>query len=77
MSNEELTRKALALPLSDRIDLAQALWHSIEELAEDRDNAEERKALEQARKRDRELASGAVEGRTHQQVMEAARRALR
>lgn len=77
MSNEELTRKALALPLPDRIDLAQALWHSIEELAEDEDNAEERKALEQARKRDRELASGAVEGRTHQQVMEAARRAIR
>lgn len=77
MSNEELTRKALALPLSDRIDLAQALWHSIEELAADEDNPEERKALEQARKRDRELASGAVEGRTHQQVMEAARRALR
>lgn len=37
------------------------------------DKAEEQEALKQARKRDEELASGAVEGRTHQQVIEAAR----
>ena len=77
MSNEELTQKVLALPLPDRIDLAQALWQSIDETGEDDGNTEERKALEQAKRRDRELATGMVEGRSHQQVMEAARRALR
>lgn len=77
MSNEELTQKVLALPLSDRIDLAQALWQSIEEGPEVDGSAEERDAVERARRRDRELATGAVEGRSHEQVMEAARRALR
>jgi putative addiction module component (TIGR02574 family) len=77
MSNEELTQKVLALPLPERIDLAQALWQSIDEMREDDVNAEERKALELAKRRDRELTMGAVEGRSHQQVMEAARRALR
>ena len=77
MSNEELIQKVLALPLSDRIDLVQVLWQSIEEGLEVDVDAEEREAVKQARRRDRELATGAVDGRSHQQVMEAARRALR
>jgi len=77
MSNEELTQKVLALPLSDRIDLAQALWQSIDEEPGVGGGAEEREAVDQAKRRDRELATGAVEGRSHEQVMEAARRALR
>lgn len=40
------------------------------------DKTEEQEALKQARRRDRELAAGTVEGCTHQQVMEAARRAF-
>jgi putative addiction module component (TIGR02574 family) len=75
MSNEHLTRDALALPLAERVALAQALWQSIDdepggEAADD----EERDAVDLAHQRDRELASGAVAGRTHEQVMEAARR---
>ncbi|MFL6293566.1 MAG: addiction module protein, partial [Thermoanaerobaculia bacterium] len=71
------TQKVLALPLPDRIDLAQALWQSIDEAREGDANAEEREAVEQARRRDRELSAGTVEGRSHQQVMKAARQALR
>lgn len=77
MSNEELTQKVLALPLPDRIDLAQTLWQSIEEEPEVDGSAEEREAIEKAKRRDRELATGTVEGRSHEQVMEAARRTLR
>jgi putative addiction module component (TIGR02574 family) len=74
MSDEEL-RQLLSLPLPERIDLAQALWQSIHEepgVGPD----EERQAVDLARTRDAQLASGAVPGRTHEQVMEAARRAL-
>jgi hypothetical protein len=63
MSNQELTQKVLSLPLTDRVELAQALWESIDEgvaadLADLR--GEERDAVELARKRDRELAAGRV-----------------
>lgn len=37
----------------------------------------EREVIERAKKRDLELQTGAVVGRSHQQVMEEARRALR
>jgi len=85
MSNQELTQKVLSLPLTDRVELAQALWESIDEgaaadavaAADTADTATEvREAVDLARKRDRDLATGRVAGRTHQQVMEAARRAL-
>jgi hypothetical protein len=77
MSNEELTQKALALPLAERVSLAQTLWESIEESTDSGIADGEREAVEQAKSRDRELAVGAVEGRSHEQVLEAARRALR
>ena len=77
MSNEELTQKVLALSLPDRVSLVQTLWESIYGGPDSDATAEEREAIEQAKKRDRELASGAVSGRSHRQVMEAARRALR
>lgn len=66
----------LELPLPERVALAQALWQSIDEDPGPDATDEEREALEQARKRDAELSSGLVAGRTHQQVMEAARRIL-
>jgi hypothetical protein len=77
MSNEELTQIVLELPLPDRVKLAQALWKSIDDGSEITAPEEEREAIEQAKRRDRELSTGEVVGRSHQQVMEAARRALR
>ncbi|MES2661232.1 MAG: addiction module protein [Verrucomicrobiota bacterium] len=73
MSTKELAAEAIALPLSDRVSLAQALWQSIEtNLAE----VSEQEAVREAIRRDSELESGAVIGRTHEEVMDAARKAI-
>ena len=77
MSTNQLTAKALALPLKQRIGLAQALWLSIDRRLPAQLDGTEATALIASRRRDEELASGDVVGRTHQQVMAAARKALR
>ena len=71
MSTEQLIADAMALPLSERVSLAQALWESIDAGLQDTD---EHAALADAIRRDQELSSGQVAGRTHEEVMEAARR---
>jgi len=73
MSTQQLTSEAMALPIAERVSLAQALWQSIDEglVA-----AKEREAVAEARRRDEELSSGKVIGRTHDEVMQAARRAV-
>lgn len=73
MSTQELTTEAMALPLAERVSLAQALWQSIDAGLAD---ADEREAVREALRRDQELSSGEVAGRTHEEVMQAARRAL-
>jgi putative addiction module component (TIGR02574 family) len=73
MSAHELKQEAMALPLSERVTLAQALWESIDAGLPDTD---EKTAVREAIRRDQELSSGAVTGRTHEEVMQAARRAL-
>ena len=73
MSTQELKREAMALPLSERVSLAQALWESINAGLADTD---EQGALREAIRRDQELSSGVVVGRTHEQVMQAAHRAI-
>ena len=73
MSSEELTSKAMALPLAERVSLAQVLWESIEAGLEETD---ESLALKDAIRRDEELSSGKVSGRSHEEVMRAARRAI-
>jgi hypothetical protein len=73
MSTEQLQAEALSLPLVDRVSLAQALWQSIDAGLPD---AEHRAAIRESVRRDEELSSGAVAGRSHQEVMRAAQRAL-
>ncbi len=73
MSTEQLIAEAMALPLSERVSLAQALWESIDAGLLDTD---ERAAVAEAIRRDKELSSGRVAGRTHEEVMQAARRAI-
>lgn len=63
----------MALPLSERVSLAQTLWQSIDAGLADTD---ENDAVREAIRRDEELSSGAVLGRTHDDVMQAARRAI-
>jgi putative addiction module component (TIGR02574 family) len=70
---QQLLAEAMALPLADRVSLAQALWESIDAGLPDVD---ERSAVAAAIQRDQELSSGKVTGRTHEEVMETARRAL-
>ncbi len=66
----------MALPLAERVALAQTLWQSIRD-ANAKPVAEEVNwAIEEAAKRDAELSSGAVIGRTHEQVMRAARKSI-
>lgn len=73
MSTQQLTTEAMALPLSERVSLAQTLWQSIDAgLA----GTDDREGLGEAIRRDQELSSGAVVGRAHDEVMKAARRAI-
>jgi len=62
----------MALPLAERVSLAQALWQSINL---DLPDGNEPTALDVAIRRDQELSSGKVTGRSHDAVMKAARRA--
>jgi putative addiction module component (TIGR02574 family) len=73
MSTEQLKQEAMSLPISERVSLAQALWESINAGLVDTD---EQAAVREAARRDQELSSGTVSGRTHEQVMQAARRAI-
>lgn len=73
MTTEQLISDAMALPLSERVSLAQALWESIDAGLQ---HADEKTAISDAARRDAELSSGEVTGRTHDEVMQAARRAL-
>lgn len=76
MSTKQLTEKAMALPLPERVTLAQSLWQSIGGGNTGRGADMEHDALEQADQRDLEIASGRVKGRTHEQVMKAARKSI-
>jgi hypothetical protein len=73
MSAQQITADAIALPLADRVSLAQALWQSIGLGLADTD---ERDAVREAIRRDEELSTGAAAGRTREEVMQAARRAI-
>ena len=73
MSAQQLAAEVMALPLSERVSLAQALWQSIDAGLTDTD---EHEAIREAVRRDEELSSGAVIGREHADVMQAARRAI-
>jgi putative addiction module component (TIGR02574 family) len=76
MSTKELIREAMALPLAERVALAQSLWQSIEGQPKGKVTDEVNWAVNEADRRDTELSSGQVVGRTHEQVMRAARKAI-
>lgn len=73
MSIQQLSNEALALPIAERASLAQALWASLDkDLVAPNDD----EIMTEALRRDAELTSGSVTGRTHVEVMAAARRAI-
>jgi len=76
MSTEQLTDELLALPLRERVVVAEALWESIHEESLLETAEDQRAANELAKRRDAELASGSITARSHEQVIEAARQVL-
>ena len=76
MSGNQITREAMALPLAERVALAQTLWQSIGGQNADKLTDEVNWAVAEAKRRDTELSSGQATGRTHEEVMRAARQAL-
>lgn len=75
MTTEQLAQQLLALPMTERVVLAQVLWESIHQSPESLPPIEE-ETITTAVQRDKELESGEVVGRTHDEVMKAARRAI-
>lgn len=77
MSHDQLVEQLMALPLEQRVDLAQMLWQSIADVPQTDIEDEERKAIALARKRAAELSSGAAVGLSHEEVMREARHGLK
>ena len=63
----------MALPLAERVVLAQTLWASLDEGQTEPDD---QSLMAEVLRRDEELTTGAVTGRSHAEVMAAARRAI-
>lgn len=74
MSNEKLTLQALALPLSDRVRLAQELWDSIEP---EQPLTSDQSVVQEAQQRATELAQNPEAGKSHEDAMRDLRRRLR
>lgn len=66
----------MALPLAERVALAQTLWQSIEGQPAEKLENEVQWAVEEADRRDADLSSGKTVGLTHEQVMRAAQKAI-
>ncbi len=73
MTTQQLTTEALSLPMAQRVELAQALWKSIEYGLQ---AVAPEEAISEAIRRDAELTSRVVIGRTHEAVTAAARQSL-
>ena len=73
---QHVATEALRLEEDSRAQLAAILLESLEEPVPS-DAEMERRLLKEADRRDRELASGAVEGRSWDDVLAAARARLR
>jgi putative addiction module component (TIGR02574 family) len=73
---EELTRRALALSIPERIELAMTLWDSIPE-AEHVMFADDEATIAEAHRRAAEMEADPSIGRTHEEVFGALRRSLR
>ena len=77
MKIEELTTHVLALAPSQRAELAQKVWQSLEDSQVDISPEAESDALELARRRDTEIEVGEVETRSHDEVMKDSRRSMK
>lgn len=76
MTMEQITQLILALPVGERVEIAQALWESLGD-ARPVTEPQVDEDLALAVRRDAELASGEAVGRTHEEILLAARRILK
>lgn len=77
MNIDELTTHVLALSPSQRAELAQQVWQSLEDSQVVISPQAEAEAIEIARRRDAEIEDGEVETRSHDDVMKDARRSTK
>jgi putative addiction module component (TIGR02574 family) len=73
MSDPNLIEQLMSLPPDERAELAEALWESIGDPSALENDAD---SVKNALRRDAELTSGQTVGRTHDEVMQSARRAI-
>jgi putative addiction module component (TIGR02574 family) len=69
-----LASTALALPTRQRVQLAQELWTSIDDRADEMPL--EKGMVTELKRRDREISDGKVCCKTHKQSLKTARKAL-
>ena len=72
----EVAVQALSLSSDERALLAQKLWESLDESDQQPSAQDDEQAIADAKRRDSELTTRAVEGRSHEEVMEAARKSI-
>ncbi|NIO39738.1 MAG: hypothetical protein GTO41_05805 [Burkholderiales bacterium] len=75
-SLNDLASKLLSLPADQRAALAQQLWASVEGSTTCESTDIQTAAVSAAMRRDRQLSASNLEARVHEDVMDAARRAL-
>ncbi|MCG8586810.1 MAG: addiction module protein [Pirellulales bacterium] len=73
LSRDEIEKRALELPLNQRLELAQRLWDSVEPPSS---FMEDKGAVQEALRRNAEIEAGLVKGVSHEEVMQNARRAI-
>jgi putative addiction module component (TIGR02574 family) len=75
MTIAQITNEALALPLPQRIELAQQLWDSIHDRADPGPIDEATRT--EIERRDAEMENGAIVGVAHDQALELIEKSLR
>jgi putative addiction module component (TIGR02574 family) len=73
---DQLTAQALSLEPGDRLVLAQRLWESVEPTAKGGADDVDDELIAEFWRRDAEIESGAVQTFSHEEVIEAARKAI-
>ena len=68
---DSLTTQILALPLDDRVELAQRLWQSLEG-----QGSEDEELFAEIERRDAEMSKGTAQTYSHEEVMRDARKIL-
>jgi len=77
MTVAELTNQIMALPLAERVAIAQKVWESIDDEQAEVLPQTDVEAVAVARCRDDAMSRGDVSGRSHGEVMSDARRSIK